>query len=91
MLNMHPRESQLTHAQPELERLDLQHAILKTLFNNKNHFAPIKKPRRMIDIGCGTGKWCVEMGMHAAHTYTVNTANIWQLRNSQTHEYVNQT
>ncbi|KAF1938058.1 S-adenosyl-L-methionine-dependent methyltransferase [Clathrospora elynae] len=31
------------------------------LFRQRNYFAPLKKPKRMLDIGCGTGIWCVEM------------------------------
>jgi precorrin-6B methylase 2 len=43
----------------------MQHAIIRALFHNKNYFAPLKskKPKRMLDIGCGTGAWCSEMGM----------------------------
>jgi hypothetical protein len=47
----------------------MQHAIIKALFHNKNYFAPLKskKPKRMLDIGCGTGVWCIEMGMFTSH------------------------
>ncbi|KAH8727077.1 S-adenosyl-L-methionine-dependent methyltransferase [Phaeosphaeriaceae sp. PMI808] len=45
----------------ENERLDMQHAILKALLSQKNWFAPLKRPKRMLDIGCGTGRWCLEM------------------------------
>jgi trans-aconitate methyltransferase len=41
----------------------MQHAIFKALFNQRNWFAPLKRPKRVLDIGCGTGKWCIEMGM----------------------------
>lgn len=41
----------------------MQHAIFKALFNQRNWFAPLKRPKRALDIGCGTGKWCIEMGM----------------------------
>ena len=43
----------------------MQHAIIKALFNHRNWFAPLKRPKRMLDIGCGTGKWCLEMGTSA--------------------------
>ncbi|CBX98131.1 hypothetical protein IAQ61_010233 [Plenodomus lingam] len=48
---------------PEQDRLDMQHAIFKALFNQRNYYAPLKrsKMKRMLDIGCGTGKWCMEM------------------------------
>lgn len=48
--------------QYENERLDLQYEILKVLFKGRNYFAPLKDPRRILDIGTGTGKWAIEMG-----------------------------
>ncbi|RYN70093.1 hypothetical protein AA0118_g46 [Alternaria tenuissima] len=49
--------------EPEIYRLDWQHAIIKCLLHRRNYFAPLKpkKPKRMLDIGCGTGIWCFEM------------------------------
>ncbi|KAF2144413.1 uncharacterized protein K452DRAFT_316415 [Aplosporella prunicola CBS 121167] len=46
----------------ENERLDLQFEILKVLFGMRNYFAPLKDPRKILDIGTGTGKWAIEMG-----------------------------
>ncbi|PSN62667.1 S-adenosyl-L-methionine-dependent methyltransferase [Corynespora cassiicola Philippines] len=46
----------------ENERLDLQYEILKVLFKGRNFFAPLKDPKRILDIGTGTGKWAIEMG-----------------------------
>ena len=42
----------------------MQHVILTALFHQRNYLAPLKlkRPKRMLDIGCGTGKWCFEMG-----------------------------
>ncbi|KAI9846906.1 MAG: hypothetical protein M1837_003518 [Sclerophora amabilis] len=45
----------------ENERLDLQHEFLKIVFGGKIHFAPLQNPRRILDIGTGTGIWPVEM------------------------------
>jgi ubiquinone/menaquinone biosynthesis C-methylase UbiE len=48
----------------------MQHAIIKALFGQRNMFAPLKRPKRILDIGCGTGKWCLEMGTSTAqHTF----------------------
>jgi ubiquinone/menaquinone biosynthesis C-methylase UbiE len=47
----------------------MQHVIIRALFEQHNYFAPLKRPKRMLDIGCGTGKWCLEMGMSAAQHY----------------------
>jgi metalloendopeptidase OMA1, mitochondrial len=49
----------------EAERLDLQYEVLKQVLDGKSHLAPLSKkrpPRRILDIGTGTGTWCIEMG-----------------------------
>ena len=44
--------------QPENDRLDIMHHILTTRLNGAHHLAPIgNKPQKILDIGCGTGKW----------------------------------
>ncbi|KAL2073303.1 hypothetical protein VTL71DRAFT_10627 [Oculimacula yallundae] len=45
----------------EIERLDKQHAMLKYAFKGRNHFAPLSKPERILDLGTGTGIWAIEM------------------------------
>jgi len=47
--------------QPENERLTLQYVVMQQLFGNKVHFAPLTKPRRVLDIGTGNGVWCIDM------------------------------
>ncbi|XPS68484.1 hypothetical protein M3J07_000764 [Ascochyta lentis] len=49
----------------ENDRLESQHVILSTLLGG-NWAAPIKslphkRPKRVLDIGCGTGTWCIQM------------------------------
>jgi hypothetical protein len=46
----------------ESDRLDLQYEALKTIHNDKIYFAPLKDPKRILDIGTGTGTWPIEMG-----------------------------
>jgi metalloendopeptidase OMA1, mitochondrial len=31
-------------------------------FRGKSHFAPLVNPKKVLDIGTGTGKWCIEFG-----------------------------
>ncbi|KZF24377.1 S-adenosyl-L-methionine-dependent methyltransferase [Xylona heveae TC161] len=47
--------------EPELERLNLQHFILQQAFGGRSYFAPLRNPKRMLDIGTGTGVWPLEM------------------------------
>ncbi|KAI9701939.1 MAG: hypothetical protein M1836_001283 [Candelina mexicana] len=45
----------------ELERLDLQNEMLKFVFGGRIHFAPLRNPKKVLDIGTGTGIWPMEM------------------------------
>ena len=36
--------------------------MLKYAFSDRNYFAPLSNPRRILDIGTGTGQWAIEMG-----------------------------
>lgn len=46
----------------ECDRLDLQYQALKMLHEDRIYFAPLKDPKRILDIGTGTGVWPIEMG-----------------------------
>ncbi|SLM33355.1 S-adenosyl-L-methionine-dependent methyltransferase-like [Lasallia pustulata] len=45
----------------ELDRLDLQHHLLTTLLDGKLHLAPLKDPKKILDLGTGTGIWAIDM------------------------------
>ncbi|THX51695.1 S-adenosyl-L-methionine-dependent methyltransferase [Aureobasidium pullulans] len=51
----------------EQEREDIKHATVLIVCGGKLHFAPVPQnasDTRILDIGTGTGIWCVEMGDH---------------------------
>ncbi|KUJ15270.1 S-adenosyl-L-methionine-dependent methyltransferase [Mollisia scopiformis] len=42
---------------------DIKHAMVVNTCDGKLHFAPIgKHPQNILDLGTGTGTWCMEMG-----------------------------
>lgn len=47
--------------QSELDRLDLQHHMLTMLFGGKLHLAPLNEPKKILDLGTGTGIWAIDM------------------------------
>ncbi|KAF4125761.1 TAM domain methyltransferase [Geosmithia morbida] len=60
----------------ELERLTFQYDILTALFSGRLFFAPLTKaspPRRILDIGTGTGKWAIQMGDYFPETEIIAT------------------
>jgi ubiquinone/menaquinone biosynthesis C-methylase UbiE len=44
----------------EGDRLELQHHMIK-LAVRTNYLAPLRQPRAIMDVACGTGIWCREM------------------------------
>jgi ubiquinone/menaquinone biosynthesis C-methylase UbiE len=44
----------------EIQRLDFQHFMLRFLMRG-NYVAPIRQPTSILDVGCGTGRWVMEM------------------------------
>jgi ubiquinone/menaquinone biosynthesis C-methylase UbiE len=44
----------------ESGRLDFQHFLLRLALKG-NYIAPIRDPRDILDAGCGTGRWAMEM------------------------------
>ena len=35
--------------------------------DGKLHMAPLDKPQRILDLGTGTGIWCMDMGKSIVH------------------------
>ena len=51
----------------DIPRLDFQHFLLRQVMQ-RNYQAPIsEQTRSMLDLGCGTGRWCVEMAQAFPH------------------------
>ncbi|CAG7564123.1 unnamed protein product [Fusarium equiseti] len=47
--------------QDEISRLELMHGVLSGLFDERLIFPPIRSPKRVLDCGCGTGDWAMEV------------------------------
>ncbi|KAI5782588.1 S-adenosyl-L-methionine-dependent methyltransferase [Geopyxis carbonaria] len=45
----------------EQERIDLHHHCLTWHFGGELHLAPLRNPRRILDIGAGSGLWCISI------------------------------
>ncbi|KAI9041879.1 class I SAM-dependent methyltransferase [Aspergillus affinis] len=50
----------LPNDEQEQDRLDLSHHIYRMLLKGELGRAPIKNPRRVLDIGTGTGIWAID-------------------------------
>lgn len=44
----------------EVNRLDFQHYMLRHALRG-NYAVPLRQPRAILDVACGTGRWCIEM------------------------------
>ncbi|GIJ90910.1 hypothetical protein Asppvi_009875 [Aspergillus pseudoviridinutans] len=58
--SFHEGEYVLPNDEQEQDRLDLSHHIYRILLKGELHAAPIKNPRRVLDIGTGTGIWAID-------------------------------
>ncbi len=54
----------------EGSRLDLQHHLFK-LAAGGLYRAPLRQPRSMLDVACGTGIWAREMAQHFPHAQVI--------------------
>jgi ubiquinone/menaquinone biosynthesis C-methylase UbiE len=44
----------------EIDRLDVQHYALRETLG-ANYLAPVERPERILDVGCGSGQWGLEL------------------------------
>jgi ubiquinone/menaquinone biosynthesis C-methylase UbiE len=44
----------------EVRRLDFQHFMIRQEMHG-NYLAPLSRPKSILDVGCGTGRWAMEM------------------------------
>ncbi|KAL8928918.1 MAG: hypothetical protein Q9172_000670, partial [Xanthocarpia lactea] len=51
----------LPNDEQELERIDIKHHVCQLLTGGNLHLAPLENPKRILDIGTGTGIWAIEM------------------------------
>nr|BBH93673.1 hypothetical protein KTA_18720 [Thermogemmatispora argillosa] len=54
----------------EVNRLDFQHYVLRSVLRG-NYLAPIGQPRRILDVGCGTGQWAFELAHQFPHAEVI--------------------
>lgn len=45
----------------EVRRLQHQHFLFYQTFSGRRYLSPLVSPTRILDLGCGTGDWAVEM------------------------------
>lgn len=50
----------LPNDEDEKDRLDMLHEMMMVLLDRKLFRAPVKSPRRVIDLGTGTGIWAIQ-------------------------------
>lgn len=51
---------QFPNDEPEQAREDMKHAMILNLCGGRLHYAPLDNPQEIIDLGTGTGIWCID-------------------------------
>lgn len=54
----------------EIQRLDFQHFLLRYGLQG-NYLAPLDHPTSVLDVGCGTGRWAMELAQEFPQTSVV--------------------
>ncbi|KAI4240431.1 MAG: hypothetical protein L6R40_005142 [Gallowayella cf. fulva] len=62
-----------TVLQQELNRIDIKHHVALLLAGGNLHLAPLHNPRRILDIGTGTGIWAIEMAEQYPRSHVIGT------------------
>ncbi|KAI3565884.1 S-adenosyl-L-methionine-dependent methyltransferase [Fusarium oxysporum f. sp. albedinis] len=57
----------------ELDRIDMCHAKYCALIGKNKYLAPIENPQRILDLGCGTGIWSIEMAEEFSGAEVIGT------------------
>ena len=60
----------------EVERLKIQHDIIKVVLDERNYFVPFSQenpPHKVLDIATGTGRWAIEMGDEFPNSKIIGT------------------
>lgn len=57
----------LPNDEKEQDRLDRQHRIFLTALDGRLYLAPlpVEKLGNVLDVGCGTGRWCIDLAYQA--------------------------
>ncbi|KAN0092228.1 S-adenosyl-L-methionine-dependent methyltransferase [Hyaloscypha variabilis] len=53
---------QFPNDEPEQAREDMKHAMLVNVCDGRLHYAPLGNSQQILDLGTGTGIWCMDMG-----------------------------
>ncbi|KAF4227344.1 hypothetical protein CNMCM8980_002705 [Aspergillus fumigatiaffinis] len=74
--SFHEGEYVLPNDEQEQDRLDLSHHIYRILLKGELHAAPIKNPRRVLDIGTGTGIWAIDFADEHPESEVIVPSNL---------------
>lgn len=63
------------------DHLDIMGHMFKLVLDGKLFLAPIgSNPQRVLDLGCGTGMWAIEMGVLKLFNFSENLFTTVQVR-----------
>jgi len=64
----------LPNDEEEIDRLEIQHKVWEISLNKRLYLAPLSATTTsVLDVGCGTGAWCIEFADAHPHTQVLGT------------------
>lgn len=57
------RNGSLNKGEDESERLRIENNVLSRVFENRLIFAPLSRPRRILECGYGTSDWAAQVAI----------------------------
>lgn len=73
--------------QEEIDRLRVMHEIFRRIMGDKGHLAPWTQtnyPRRVLDIGTGTGEWCLDFAEEFPQTELIIGTDLSKIQPDET-------
>jgi hypothetical protein len=69
---------QFPNDEPEQAREDMKHAMIVNICDGRLHYAPLENLQQVLDLGTGTGIWCIDSEFSCSDDASQLTFGQWE-------------